>query len=352
MDSETPGMMRVPVFVGDGRLEIMERPMPKITKSDDVLIAVEACGLCGTDLNILAVPPAHKAAPGTVLGHEFVGTVSETGDGVRHLKAGDRVVVAPRLVCGLCRYCRRGLFNQCEDYRTLGIHLDGGLAPFCIAPERASFRIRRDVPLDDAVFAEVLSCVLDGTTRVPIQPGESVAILGAGPAGLLFAKMYRASGAGTIIMADIAPFRLQFAAQHGADILINTVEQDAEMAVRQATELGADVVVDAVGSLMPLAIKLARRGGRVILFGLQQHAIQSLSQYFITRHTLTLYGAFVGVNTFPLVVQMLESRKVRPSELITHRLPALDVAQGLDAMRAGTTMKVIVEHPHSKGIDK
>lgn len=338
--------MRVPVFMGAGRLEIAQRRVPEITQPDDLLIAVEACGLCGTDLNILAVPPAHKAEPGTVLGHEFVGTVNEIGSRVRHIKAGDRVVVAPRLYCGICRYCRRGMFNQCEDYRTLGIHLDGGLAPYCVVPERAAFRIRPEVPVADAVFAEVLSCVLDGTTRVPIEPGESVAILGAGPVGLLFAMLYRASGAGKIIVGDIAPFRLEFAARHGADVVVNTKEQDAETLVKEATGLGADIVVDAVGSLMPLAIKLARRGGRVILFGLQQQALPPVSQYLITRHTLTVFGAFVGNNTFPLVVQMLESGKVRPSELITHRMPALDLAAGLDAMRAGETMKVIVEHSH------
>lgn len=340
-------MMRVPVFTGEGRLEILDRPLPQISRPDDVLIAVEACGLCGTDLNILAVPPAHKAAPNTVLGHEFVGRVYEIGTGVRHLKVGERVLVAPRLVCGLCRYCRRGILNQCEDYKTLGIHLDGGLAPFCVAPERALFRIRDEVPLADAVFAEVLSCVLDGTTRVPIQPGELVAILGAGPVGMLFAEVYRASGAAKIIMADIAPFRLQFAAQHGADLTVNTKEQDIEEVVRQATDWGADIVVDAVGSLLPQAIKLSRRGGRLILFGLQQHALPAVSQYLITRHTLTLYGAFVGVNTFPLVVQMLESGRIHPSNLVTHRLPALEVESGIEAMRSGTTMKVIVEHAHS-----
>lgn len=347
MDSKAPRLMRVPVFVAEGRLELTDRQIPQLSRQDDVLIAVEACGLCGTDLNILAVPPAHKAAFGTVLGHEFVGTIAEISEGVRRLKVGDRVVVAPRLVCGLCRYCRRGIFNQCEDYRTLGIHLDGGLAPYCVAPERALFRIKTDVPIEDAVFAEVMSCVLDGTTRVPIQPGEVVAILGAGPAGMLFAKLYRASGAGKIIIADIAPFRLRFAAEHGVDVVVNTQEQDLDRVVHEITELGADVVVDAVGSLSPLAIKLARRGGRVILFGLQQHALPALSQYVITRHSLTLVGAFAGTNTFPLVVQMLESGKVRPSDLITHRLPALQVEQGLVAMRAGTTMKVIVEHPNT-----
>lgn len=345
MDSETRPMMRVPVFVAEGKLEIMDRPVPQIKRPEEVLLAVEACGLCGTDLNILAVPPAHKAAFGTVLGHEMVGTVAEIGAGVRHLQVGDRVVVSPRLTCGICRYCRRGITNQCEDYKTLGIHLDGAMAPYVVAPERALFKMGRSVPLADAVFSEVLSCVLDGTTRVQIQPGESVAILGAGPAGMLFAKMYRASGAGKIIMADIAPFRLEFASKHGADVVVNSKEHDLETAVHQETDLGVDVVVDAVGNLMPTAIKLARRGGRVILFGLQQHALPVVTQYLITRHSLTLVGAFAGTNTFPLVVQMMESGKIRPSDLITHRLPALQVEEGLKAMRAGTTMKVILEHP-------
>ena len=113
-------LMRVPVFTGEGRMEFQDRPVPHIQHDDDVFLAVEACGLCGTDLNILAVPPAHKAAAGTVLGHEFVGTVRQVGNRVAGLKAGDRVVVAPRLNCGLCRYCRRGLVNQCESYKTLG----------------------------------------------------------------------------------------------------------------------------------------------------------------------------------------------------------------------------------------
>jgi len=148
--------MPVPVFMGEGRLEMQERPTPQIKNPDDVRLRVEACGLCGTDLNILAVPPAHKAEVGTVLGHEFVGTVEAVGAGVKYVREGDRVVVAPRLHCNQCRYCRRGLANQCENYKTLGIHRDGGLAPYVVAPERALYKISRDVALDDVVFAEGL----------------------------------------------------------------------------------------------------------------------------------------------------------------------------------------------------
>lgn len=337
-------LMRVPVFLGNGVLEMQERPQPEIKNPDDVRLRVEACGLCGTDLNILAVPPAHKATPGVVLGHEFVGTVEAIGSGVRYLREGDRVVVAPRLHCNQCRYCRRGLPNQCEDYKTLGIHLDGGLAPYVVAPERALYKISRAVPLDDAVFAEVLSCVTTGTMRVPVNAGENVVILGAGPVGLLFAMVYRASGAGKIIVSDIAPFRLGVALKNGADIVIDSRAQDVEALVQAHTELGADIVVDAVGALLPQAARLARRGGRIVLFGLQPNALPPVSQYLITRHELSVYGAFGAANRFPGVVQMLERGVVHPAPLITHRIAAAEVAAGLNAMRAGETMKVVVVH--------
>ena len=113
---------------------------------------------------------------------------------------------------------------------------------------------------------------------------------------------------------------------------------------RQLADLGADIVVDAVGNLLPQAVKLARRGGRIILFGLQMHALPPVSQYLITRHELTVYGVFVGINPFPQTVRLLESGVIRPSVLITHRMPVASVTDALTAMRAGETMKVIVEH--------
>jgi threonine dehydrogenase-like Zn-dependent dehydrogenase len=336
--------MLVPVFMGEGRLEMQERPTPQVKNWDDVLLRVEACGLCGTDLNILAVPPAHIAEVGIVLGHECIGTVEGVGAGVKYVRQGDRVVVAPRLHCNQCRYCRRGLPNQCEDYKTLGVHRDGGLAPYVVAPERALYKISRAVALDDAVFAEVLSCVFGGTTRVAVNPGESVVILGAGPVGLLFGMLYRASGAGKIIVTDIAPFRLEIARKNGADVVINSREQDVEAIVKEQTGLGADIVVDGVGALLPQALKLARRGGRIVLFGLQAHALPPVSQYLITRYELTVQGAFGGANQFPGVVQMLESAVIHPSSLITHRVAAANAPEAFNAMRAGETMKVIVTH--------
>lgn len=336
--------MYVPIFKGEGRLTYEERPIPHPEQPTDVLVKIEACGICGTDLNILAVPPAHKATPNIIIGHEGVGLVEEVGPEVAHLQPGDRVVIAPRLTCGQCSYCRRGLDNQCNNYRTIGTTIDGAFAPYLRAPQSALFKIDAAVPRDDAALFEPLSCVVGSVVRAPIQAGDNVVVVGAGPMGLLFAQMYRILGAGKIIVADIAPYRLGFAQEIGVDAALNPTEVDLPEAVRDITGLGADVVVDAVGNQIDTAVKLARRGGQVILFGLRPHDNPPVSQYTITRYDLTLHGTFVGLKPFEQTIQLLESRRLQPSGLITHRVPLSELAQGVELMRSGQGMKVIVEN--------
>lgn len=335
--------MYVPIFKGEGRLEYEERPIPPIEQPSDVLVKIEACGICGTDLNILAVPPAHQATPNIIIGHEGVGLVEAVGPGVTTLCPGDRVVIAPRLTCGQCRYCRRGLDNQCTHYSTIGTTIDGAFAPYLRAPERALFKISPNVPRDDAVFFEPLSCVVGSVARAPIQAGDNVAIIGAGPMGLLFAQMYRTLGAGKIIVADVAAYRLSFAEEIGVDVVLNPAQVDLPRMVQDITELGADVVVDAVGNQMGTAVKLARRGGQVVLFGLRPHDNPPVNQYTITRYDLTIHGTFVGLNPFEQTIQLLESRRLQPSALITHRVPLSELAHGVKLMRSGQGMKVLVE---------
>jgi threonine dehydrogenase-like Zn-dependent dehydrogenase len=335
--------MVAPVFKGEGLLAYEHRPIPQLEQPDEVLVRIEACGICGTDLNILAMPPAHTATPNIVIGHEGVGQVEQVGPDVIGLEPGDRVVIAPRLTCGQCRYCRRGLVNQCTNYRTIGTTIDGAFAPFLRAPQKALLKLKPEVPRDDAVFFEPLSCVVGSVIRAPFQAGDNVVIIGAGPMGLLFAQMYRTLGAGRIIVADIAPYRLDFAHELGVDAALNPAGVDLPRAVRDLTELGADIVVDAVGSQLAVAVKCARRGGQVILFGLRPHDHPPVNQYTITRYDLTVHGTFVGLNPFEQTVQLLASRRIRPSVLITHRLPLAELAQGVELMRSGRAMKVIID---------
>ncbi len=333
----------VPIFRGNGVLEYVERDAPQIETADDVLVQIEACGICGTDLNILAVPPAHKAPPGIVIGHEGVGIVKAIGPAVQSVRPGDRVVIANRLTCGKCDYCRRGLDNQCINYQTIGTTIDGAFAPTLRAPARALWKIDPSVPRDDAALFEPLSCAVGSVKRAPFQPGDNVAIIGAGPMGLLFALLYRTLGAGKIILLDMAPYRLEFAQEMGMDAAINVAQVDAAAEVKRFTGLGADIVVDAVGNQLGQAIQLARRGGQVILFGLRPHDNPPVNQYTITRYDLTVHGTFVGLHPFAQTIQLLESRRVQPSVLVTHRLPLAELERGVELMRTQQAMKVLIE---------
>lgn len=334
--------MRVPVFQGEGRLLMQERPIPTLQRPDDVLVRIEACGICGTDLNILAVPPAHKATPGIVIGHEGVGIVERSGPAVRGLQTGDRVVIANRLTCGQCAYCRRGLDNQCTDYQTIGTTVDGAFAPYLLAPARALWKIDGRVPRDDAALFEPLACVVGSVKRAPIQAGDNVAIIGAGPMGLLFALVYRSLGAGRVMVLDMAPYRLDYARELGLDA-IDVAQGDAAATVKALTGLGADIVVDAVGNQLGQTVHLVRRGGQIVLFGLRPHDSPPVNQYTITRYDLTVHGTFVGLHPFAQTIQLLESRRIQPSILVTHRLPLERLQEGVDLMRTQGTMKVLIE---------
>lgn len=337
----TQETMLAAVFEGQGKLALKRVPLPTIQRPDEVLLRVEGAGICGTDGHILEVPPGHPATPGTILGHEYLGRVVEIGSAVSHFQVGDRVVIAPNLYCGLCRYCREGRPNQCEDFTTLGIYLHGGFAEYNVAPERALFHLAEDVSVEDAVFTELLSCVVGGTSKVKAQPGEQVAILGAGPVGLMFAVFFRAAGAGRIILSDLAPYRLRLAQEAGFEV-VNAQQRDAVAYIRSRMGGGADIVVDAVGALFAQAIEAAAVGGRVVLFGMNQQARPAVSQYDITRKDLTVYGTFIGINTFPTAIKMLESGVLKPSLFLTHKLPLAEIEKGFAAMRSGEAVKVLI----------
>ena len=158
----TAPTMPAAVFADIGKLELVERPVPRLRRPGDVLLDVQSSGICGTDLHILSTPPGFEATPGTVLGHEFVGVVRETGADVTSLAPGDRVVVAPNISCGQCSWCRRGLRNHCESFTSHGVFIDGGLAPQVVVPATQCFPIGHHVPNHIAALAEPLSTVVNG----------------------------------------------------------------------------------------------------------------------------------------------------------------------------------------------
>lgn len=335
--------MPAAVFRREGEIGIDQRPVPPLPGPGEVLLRVRSAGICGTDLHILEVPPGHPATPGVIMGHEYTAEILALGPGVKHLQKGDTVVISPDIECGVCAYCRRGLPNLCSDKTTLGIFIDGGFAPFNLAPAKAVHRISPKVPPEIAVLAEPLSCVLNGFQKVSFLPGQSAVILGAGPIGLLFLHLLRSAGAGILIVSEPSPIRREKALLSGADLAVNPLEEDLEACVHRVTPLGADLVIDAVGIALPEALKCVRRGGTLLLFGMNSQARATLSQNEITRYEIKILGTYSSNSTFPSAIQLLESGRLSLASLITQELPLERIFEGLDLLRRGLGIKIVVK---------
>ncbi len=339
--------MPAAVFGGAGRLSIDRRPIPGIQHADDVLIEVEACGICGTDVHILEVPPGHPATPGVIIGHEFVGIVRDIGPAAVCVDLDDRVAVEANLSCGGCTWCKRGVPNHCDFFTTMGIFRDGGLAPFAVAPARACHVVSADIPREIAALTEPLSCVINGVEQARVLPGEAVAVLGAGPVGLLFLSLFRAAGAELVIVIEPAGLRRDVAKRMGADFCIDPAPNDAVVVARNATSgAGVDVVVDAVGTEFDTALSIVRPGGRVLLFGMNATARAAVRQYDITRNELTIFGAYVGRNVFPKAARILSSGLIDLGPMITHRIALEELERGLEAIQRNEAVKVVVDLKH------
>jgi (R,R)-butanediol dehydrogenase / meso-butanediol dehydrogenase / diacetyl reductase len=338
--------MLAAVFAREGVLDLQDRPEPRIAAPDEVRIAVEGCGICGTDLHILESPPGHPATPGAIMGHEFIGRIVEVGSGVRARRVGERVAVAPNLTCGVCAMCTAGRTNHCERFTTLGIFRDGGLASSCVTPERACFPLAEHVPFEDAIWTEVLSCVVGSVDNVKAQPGETVAVLGGGPVGALHAQLFLASGA-CVIVSDLSDARLERLARAGVHRTVNVRREALVEAVRQETRVGADIVVDCVGTELDAALDLVRTGGRLSLFGMNSKARPAVRQNTITRNELTIFGSYVGVNTFPRAIALLERTVIRPSAFLSEVLPLEGIHDAVRALKDGNAMKIAIRHQPS-----
>lgn len=336
------GMMKAAVFEALGKLTVKSVPIPKITRPDEVLLKVEAASICGTDIHILHVPPGAPANIGTILGHEYIGEIVEVGSDVKNFTIGDRVVLDPNISCGSCYYCRIGKENMCSNVTVLGIFIDGGFAEYNVAPAKALFPISKDVPTEVAIFAEPLACVVNAMHKIQLDVGENALVLGAGPIGLYFTQMLRASGAGKIFVAEISEMRAEYAYKSGATRVINPHKESVEEIIQSETIDGVDVSVDAVGVLINEALKCTRRGGRILLFGQNYQAQQEICQNDITRKDLTIMGNYISQNRFPATVKILERGILPLEKLVTHKLPLERIEEGIEAMKKGEAIETII----------
>lgn len=333
--------MRAAVFKGDGVLSVEDRPRPELRTATDVVLRVAACGICGTDLHILAVPQDHPCTPGTIMGHEFVGDVVEVGSAVGTVTVGDRVAVRPILTCGGCRECLLGRPNHCLEMTALGIWLDGGLAEYALVPASACIPMSADTPVEMAALTEPLACVYNAARKAQLVPGDDVVIFGAGAIGLLFLALLGEAGAGRVVVVEPTRIRADVARRMGAETLDPT-DADVVAAVEALLPAGPQVVVDAVGTQLGHAVAVAGTGARVVVFGQSELADTLVHQVDITKKELTIIGSYVGQHVFPAAVALLASGRLDLDPIVSHT-GSLDDLEGLiAASREGQVVKAIV----------
>lgn len=318
--------MKAVVFHGPGQKAWENVPDPKVIDPTDAIVQVDTVTICGTDLHILKgdVP---AVTDGRILGHEAVGTVTEVGDAVTTVKPGDRVLVSCITACGRCRYCREAAYGQCIGGGgwILGHLIDGTQAEYVRVP----FADTSTYPVPDGVSDEAVLMLADilptgyevGIRNGQVAPGDTVAIVGAGPIGLAAMLGARLYSPARIIAIDLADQRLDAATKFGADVVINNSSTDPVEQVMDLTDgLGADVAVEAVGvpDTFELCTRLIRPGGRVANVGVHgAPATLHLEDLWIRNVTVTT--GLVDTYSTPTLLRLIEQHRIDPSAFVTHR---------------------------------
>jgi (R,R)-butanediol dehydrogenase/meso-butanediol dehydrogenase/diacetyl reductase len=339
-------LMTAVVFEGEGDVRIENVPIPEVRRDDEVLLKVEIASICGSDVQIAKVPAGHPATKGVILGHEYVGIVEQMGDAVKDLSIGDRVAVEPNIYCGVCFYCKSGSTNLCENMIGTGCFANGGFAEYSVLPFRALHKVDKDTPAEIAVFAEPLSCALNSLEKLHVNIGDTVVVLGAGPVALLFIKALKASGVGKLIVSEKIQLRRDLAGRCGA-IVIDPNAVDLAEFVKKETGVGADIVIDCVGSLLHEGIRCLRKAGKLLIFGMDSNSRSTVRPYDICHDEIAIIGGFITKNTFRRALNVLEQKIIEVEDLISHKMAMADFHQGLKVISEGKAIKVLIYPEHN-----
>jgi L-iditol 2-dehydrogenase len=339
-------------LIGPRTIEIRDVSDP-IAPDDGLVLQTKACGVCGSDLRRWREGPSAGVSPG-VQGHELAGVVTAVGNKVKDFLVGDRLAVAPDVHCGDCYYCGRGLFNLCTGLQLLGITpgWDGGFAEQVMLPSQLLrngivHRIPDNLSFEAGALAETLSSVLASHDKCRILPDETVVVMGAGPIGCLHLVVARSRGA-KVIVSQTSPKRRELVARFSPDAVIDAASQDVVAEVRRWTGgLGADVVICAngVAATQTQAVEMARRGGRIVLFGGLPKAdpMVRLNSNLIHYGELTLVGAFSYHPGFhEAALQMLARHEINENAFVTRKFPLSRIGDAFQTASSGAELKVMV----------
>jgi L-iditol 2-dehydrogenase len=353
-DLAIPRTMHAAVYKGQSAVDVEEVPTPEIG-TGEMLVRVEACGICNTDLKKIEY---NLLPPPRIFGHETAGVVVKTGSAVRAFRPGDRVVVFHHIPCGECFYCRRQLYAQCPVYKRVGVTAGfepagGGFAQYVRVMdwivERGAEKIPDGVSFERASFVEPMNTCLKAVVQCAPTPDDVVLIVGQGPIGLLFTMLVKRTGA-RVVSSDTIPERLALSRRCGALAAWDPRETDVAAKVAELTEgRGADLVILAasVPGIVEQAIRCSRPGARVLLFA-QTSATERIeaSGADICVGERTLFGCYsASLDLQRQSADLVFSGELPVEELISHRLPLVKIRSGIElALHPGPkSLKIIVQ---------
>ena len=303
-------------------LEIADLPLPVVGRGE-VLVRVEACGICGSDVHGFDGSTGRRIPP-IVMGHEAAGTVEATGEGVTKYKKGDRVTFDSTVYCGECQYCKRGQINLCDNREVIGVSCGdyrrhGAFAEFVVVPERIMYPLPKDFSFDEAAMLEAVSVALHGVKVSEVAGGETALVIGAGMIGLLTLQAARAAGCKRVFITDVDETRLELARQVGADEVLHCSGSELVTEVMRLTGgNGVDLTLEAVGrnETVTSAIDCTRKGGKVTLIGNIMPEVTLPLQKVVVRQ-LRLQGSCASSGEYPEAIELIANGKIQVKQLIT-----------------------------------
>ena len=318
--------MKAAYLVEPRRIELREVPAPE-PGPGEVLVRVRAVGVCGSDIHYYRDGRIGDTAASEplIMGHEFAGEIAALGSGVAGLTVGQRIAVEPAIACGHCEMCELGHPNLCLHIRFMATPPDqGALAEYVLATPRRCFPLPDCLSVADGVMLEPLGVALHTKLLAKLLIGDSAAVVGCGPSGLLVLQLMQASGALDIVATDRIEYRLEYARRYGAALTVNVTREDPVKVVSAFTGgRGVDIVAETAGTTEAPeeAIRLARNGGTVLLVGIPAENRFTLTASVTRRRGLTLKAVRRMKHTYPRAIALSQAGRVDLRSLVTHHFP-------------------------------
>ncbi|AZO10131.1 MULTISPECIES: zinc-dependent alcohol dehydrogenase family protein [unclassified Mesorhizobium] len=329
--------------IGSIAMREVEKPAPG---PDDVLVRIEACGVCGTDRHLLHGEFPSK--PPVTLGHEFCGIVEAVGPDVAGISIGDRVTGDPNISCGRCSHCRAGRVNLCSNLRAIGIHRDGGFADYVVMPQSQAFLLPASLKPTHGAFCEPLACCLHGVDLAGIRPGASVVVLGGGVIGLLTVQLAKLAGAATVILSTRQASRRALAEELGATATVDPSSADPVETIAGPGGVvpgGVDVVLECAGvpDTVEQSMRLAKPGGTVVIVGVMPQGQKVAFEPFdVLFRELKVLGSFINPFTHRRAADLVASGAIEIDKLISRQVGLEDAPAVISNPAASGEVKVLV----------